>query len=483
MIILYAATSLLVLLIAVMTVNTLLHRPRRAKEAQPKPMALDSDKFAKNLSGMIRYKTITSPTPEGVNGEAFLGLHRYLEDTYPQVHKTLEKTVIGSYSLLYKWAGTGSDKKPFLMMAHMDVVPADARTADKWAHAAFSGDIADGYVWGRGALDMKGQLAAIFESVEHLLAEGYAPHRNIYIAVGHDEECMGKHGAQCIVQHLEDAGVRLDFVIDEGGVVMDGALMGVKAMVAAIGICEKGYADVRLTAESAGGHASRPPRKTAVGALARAITALEKKQMKPALNAPLNEMLNAVGGYMKFPLNVIAANLFVTRPLLLAGLGAGPTGSAMVRTTTAPTMLSGSSAPNVLAEKAEAVINFRIAPTDTLDKLLAHIKKTVGKSIKVELIQGYGPSHASSTQSEAYEAIKQTVQCLFTGYVVTPYLMVAATDSRWYGRIADNVYLFQPFRSMSEDLGTIHAAGERLSIDSLREGAEFFIRLVKKADE
>ena len=485
MIILYAVLSLLALLIAVMALNTLLRRPNRTNSEQTTKteLTLDADKFAKNLSGMIRHKTITSPTPEGIDSEAFLGLHRYLEETYPLIHKAVEKTVIGDYSLLYKWTGTGSENKPFLMMAHMDVVPADERTADKWEHAAFSGDIADGYVWGRGALDMKGQLAAIFESVEHLLAQGYVPHRDIYIAVGHDEESMGKFGAQTIVQHLEDAGVRFDFVIDEGGVVMDGSLMGIKAMVATIGICEKGYADVRLTAESAGGHASRPPRKTAVGALARAITALEKKQMKPALNAPLKEMLLAVGGYMKFPLNVITANLFITRPLLMAGLSAGPTGSAMVRTTTAPTMLTGSSAPNVLAEKAEAVINFRIAPGDTLEKLLAHVRKTVGAGIKIELIQGYDPSHESSTQSEAYEAIKQTVQSLFSGYVVAPYLMVAATDSRWYGRIADNVYLFQPFRSMSEDLGTIHAAGERLSVSSLAEGVEFFIRLVKKADE
>jgi carboxypeptidase PM20D1 len=432
---------------------------------------------------MIRCETVTSSTMEGFDRDAFLGLHAYLEKSYPLLHKTLEKEVVNTYSLLYKWTGSGSDKKPFLMMAHMDVVPVDKRTADKWLHEAFSGTVADGYVWGRGAIDMKGQLAAILESVEYLIGEGYMPKRDIYIAVGHDEESMGTLGAQKIVDRLAEQGVRLDFVLDEGGVVMDGKVMNVDAMVAAIGICEKGYADIRLIAESAGGHASRPPRQTAVGALAKAIIALEKHHMKPTLNKPVKDMLNAIGGYMRFPLNIIASNLFLTKPLLLKGLGAGSTGAAMVRTTAAPTMLQGSGAPNTLAERAEAVVNFRISPDDTVEDLLAHIKKTVGENIKLEVIQAYEPSGVSSTSSEAYRIIESTIKTIYPEYVVSPYLMVAATDSRRYAAVADGIYRFQPFRSMADDLDTIHAANERLAIDSLREGVEFFVRLVKKADE
>ena len=420
---------------------------------------------------------------DGFDKDAFLGFHAYLEKTYPRLHKTLEKDVISQYSLLYKWTGSGSDQKPFLMMAHMDVVPVDERTADKWEHEPFAGDIADGYVWGRGAIDMKGQLAAIMDSVEYLIGEGYAPRRDIYIALGHDEESLGVHGAQSIVDRLKDMGIRLDFVIDEGGVVMNGTDMGINAMVATIGICEKGYADIRLTAKSSGGHASRPPKQTAVGALAQAVTALENKPMKPTLNQPLKWMLDAVGGHMKFPLNVIAANLFITKPLLLMGLAAGSTGSAMVRTTAAPTMLKGSTAPNVLAERAEAVVNFRISPDDSVQKLLDHIKKVVGKDISIEVIQAYEPSAVSSINTEAYDKIAGAISNIYPGYVVAPYLMIAATDSRRYIDIADGVYRFQPFRSMSEDLNTIHAVGERLSIASLYEAVAFFIRLVKSADE
>ena len=483
MIVLYAILGLLAALIAVLAVNTARKKPVKTEAKSAEPLSLDEEQLAKNLSGMIRIKTITSMTMDGFDKDAFLGLHAYLEKTYPLLHKTLEKEVVNSYSLLYKWTGTGSGQKPFLMMAHMDVVPADERTLDKWVHGAFSGDIADGYVWGRGAMDMKGQLAAILESVEHLIGEGFVPRRDIYIAIGHDEESMGTLGAQKIVDRLQEKDVRLEFVIDEGGVMMDGKMMNVGAMVAAVGICEKGYADIRLIAESAGGHASRPPKQTAVGALAKAIVALEKKHMKPTLNKPLKDMLEAVGAHMAFPLNVIASNLFITKPLLLLGLNAGATGAAMVRTTAAPTMLQGSSAPNALAERAEAVVNFRISPDNTVEALLAHIKKTVGSGIKLEIIQAYEPSDVSAITSRAYHVIENTIRTMFPDYLVSPYLMVGATDSRRYAAVADGIYRFQPFRSMADDLDTLHAANERLQIASLREAVEFFIRLVKKADE
>lgn len=479
--IVYAIAAILLMLAAVMTVNTIYKRPKKERTAKPKSLGLDKDRMAEHLAGMIKIKTVTSSHMDGFDREAFLGFHSYLEQTYPLVHKALEKEVINEYALLYTWKGEGTGKKPFLMMAHMDVVPVDERTADKWEHEAFSGDIADGYIWGRGAIDMKGQLAAIMESTEHLLGEGFVPDRDIYIAFGFDEESMGSLGAKNIADTLEERGVRLDFVLDEGGLFMDGAEMGINAAVATIGICEKGYTDIRLTAESAGGHASRPPKRTAVGAISAAVVALEKHQMKPRMNDVLLKMLDRVGGYMSFPLNVICANLFITKPLLVKALTARPSGAAMVRTTTAPTMMKGSSAPNVLAEKAEANINVRISPTDDLDKLLKHVKRTVGDDIGVEVVIPPHPSRISSTDTEAYRIIEDTIKEMFGEFVVTPYLMVATTDSRWFGGIADGVYLFEPFRSLAEDYRTIHATGERLSVDSLCEGVEYFIRLVKKA--
>ncbi len=483
MIALYIILGIIVLLVAVLAVNTLRKKPRPAAAEKREPLALDEAALAEHLGGLIRFKTVTSNTMDGFDRKEFHGLHKYLDRTYPLVHKHLEQEVINEYSLLYRWKGTGSDKKPMLMMAHIDVVPVEEATAGDWTHEPFSGDVADGYVWGRGAIDMKGQVAIIFESVEHLLREGYAPGRDVYIAIGHDEESMGLLGAGNIVEHLKKKGVRFDFVIDEGGVVMDGKMLGINAMVATIGVCEKGYADFKLTAKSAGGHASRPPKQTAVGALANAIAAIEKHPMKSSLNQPLRDMLAAVGAYMKFPLNVIAANLFITKPLLLAGLAASATGAAMVRSTNAPTMLKGSGAPNVLADRAEAVVNVRIAPGETVEDVKRHFEKVTRGLVEVSIIQGYNPSTVSSTDSEAYRVIARTAGDIFPGYLIAPYLMIAATDSRMYAAVADGVYRFQPFRSLTEDLGTIHAVGERLSIESLREGVEFFVRLVKNADE
>ncbi len=484
MIILYAVIAIIALLAAIMAINTIYKKPVKEAARNLESLELDKRKIAQHLSGMIKIKTITAATVEECDKKAFKGFHKYLEKTYPLVHKTLEYETVNDFSLLYKWPGSGSAKKPFLMMAHMDVVPVDERTKDKWKYGAFSGEIADGYVWGRGAIDMKGQLASVMESVEYLIAEGFTPKRDIYIALGHDEESMGLYGAQATAALLEKRDIHFDFILDEGGVVMDGKVIGANVMAATIGICEKGYADIRLTAQSKGGHASRPPKQTAVGEIAKAIIALEKKQMKASLNEPLRHMLSAVGGYMKFPLNVIAANLFITKPLLLKGLAAKPTSAALVRTTAAPTMLKGSTASNVLAEKAEAVVNFRISPDNTVSELMAHIKKTIANDdIKIEIIQAYEPSRVSDTQSEAYRVISGTVKSIFGEYVVSPYPMIAATDSRWYTKVSDGTYLFQPFSSLSEDLGTIHAVGERLAIDSLAQGVEFFIRLVKNADE
>ena len=481
---LYSTVGVILILVAIIALNTWIKKPSKRKEEGARVKSdLDSGKIAEHLSGMIHLKTLSASRMDGFDKKAFLGLHKYLEKTYPLLHKTLSKEVVNEYSLIYKWAGSGSDKKPFLMMAHMDVVPVDERTAGDWEHDAFSGAIADGYVWGRGALDMKGHLTAVMEAVEKLIGDGFAPQRDVYIALGHDEESMGKYGAQKCVEVLKQRGVRFEFVIDEGGVLMDGAMLGVNANVAAIGICEKGYADIRLSVASKGGHASRPPKQTAVGTLSRAIVAIEKHQMKPTLNEAMRNMLDSVGGYMKFPLNVITANMWLFRPLLLMGLAAGSTGAAMVRTTMAPTMLKGSTASNVLAEKAEAVVNCRISPDNTVSDVVEHIGKVIkNDDVVVELIQGYPASQVSDVNSEGFATIARTVEQMFGEFVVTPYLMVAATDSKFYAQISDGVFLFQPFRSVMQDLHTIHAVGERMGVESLREGVEFFALLVRNAD-
>jgi carboxypeptidase PM20D1 len=473
--------GILFLVCAGLAANTLRMRAKKVEAGNLDDIVLNEDEIARKLSEMIKIPTITSDKMELLDEEAFCALHSYLHQAFPLVHKTLEREIVNRYGLLYRWKGTGSLKKPFLLAAHMDVVPVDERTRDTWKYGAFSGQIADGYVWGRGALDMKGHLTAVMESIEYLLRQGYKPGRDIYLALGFDEERLGLLGARNILELLRQRGIRLDFALDEGGTVMREGELGISAGAVMIGICEKGYADVRLTAKSTGGHASRPPKRNAVGELCKAIVKLEKNPMKPSLNAPLRFMLQEVGGHMRFPLNVIAANLSTTKALLFRSLSENFMGNAFIRSTMVPTMLKGAVLQNVLPERAEAIVSCRVSPDNSVRGLVDHIKRVVGSDIVVEIEYSHEPSMISTLDSEAFRLMKQTAAELFKGHLIAPYMMVAASDSRWYTAISDNVYRFGPFRSIGEDKRTLHSTNERMSIESLCEGTKFFARFIQRA--
>ena len=471
--------GLLAVLVLILAINTLRFKP--GKDAEPfEPIPLDEEMLARNLSEMIRIRTVTSALEQDVACDAFLDFHAFLEKTYPLAHKTLERETVGTYSLLYRWRGTGNDKKPYILLAHMDVVPINEKTLDKWQYPPFSGEIANGYVWGRGALDCKGQLANIMESVEYLLADGFTPDRDIYIAFGHDEESMGFMGMQHIAQLLAERNLHFEFVFDEGGAVANGSVVGINRLVGAVGIAEKRCVNLRLSAQSKGGHAAAPPKRTANGDIARAIAAIEKHPFPAEFDVSLVFKLASICGYMKFPLNVIMANTWLTKPLLLKAFSFAPEGSAMVRTTMAATLVKGSHAINALAESPEAIVTMRLLPGQSLEKAVERVQKLVGDRVKVEVFQAhsYTPK-LSGLDTNAYRTIKKIIEGLYPGCVTMPYLTMPVTDSRWLGGISDDIYRFEPHKSIAEDGLTIHGAGERITIESLREGTEFFIRLIR----
>jgi len=303
---------------------------------------IDKDSICEHLSKAIQFRTISYPDTSKIDGSEFLALHDYFEKTFPTLHSTLIKKVIGKYSLLYKWKGRNTDLKPILLMAHFDVVPAESNAENPWKHPPFAGNIADGYIWGRGTLDDKSSVLGILEAVETLVAEGFQPERTIYLAFGHDEEVGGFNGAAKIAKHFHSSGIEFEYVLDEGGLIIDGMLPGVSAPTALIGIAEKGYLSIVLTAESQGGHSSAPPKHTAVGVLSTAIHKLEKSPLPGEIKGATKIMFEYLGPEMSFFPKMLFANLWLSGGLLKSQLSKSSFTNAMLRTSTAATMFEGS---------------------------------------------------------------------------------------------------------------------------------------------
>ena len=332
---------------------------------------------AAHLAEAIRFPTVSREAPEPADAEAAAALREWLVEAYPVVHESLERELVGE-SLLYTWSGRNPALAPLVLMGHFDVVPVDPGTESEWTHGPFEGVVDDGFVWGRGALDDKISVVAIMEAVTALVAEGFTPARTVYVAFGHDEELGGLNGARVVAEALEERGMtRAALVVDEGGTLTQGFMPGVEEPVALVGVAEKGFVSLELLVRSEGGHSSMPPRETAISILARAITRLEEQPFPTNLDGPPRWMLDAVGPRMPFSARLGLANLWLLEPLVRERLAGTPSTAAMVRTTTAPTMIQAGIKENVLPIKARAVVNFRILPGETRETVTAHVREIV----------------------------------------------------------------------------------------------------------
>jgi carboxypeptidase PM20D1 len=415
-----------------------------------------------------------------IDFDQFTEFHNFLKRTYPNIHSRMLREVVDGYSLLYRWPGIDINKRPRLLMAHMDVVPVEENTDHDWTHKPFSGDIAGGYIWGRGAIDMKGQLIAIMEACETLIAAGFKPQGDIYIAIGHNEERQVETGAITTAKLLAQRRVHFEYVLDEGGSVFDGKILGIKGSVAGIGVCEKGYADITLTASGEGGHASMPPKHTALGDVAEAITLLEANPLPYGMKGPVKELVCALTPYMKGSYKFIFSNRWLFGPIAKAILKKRPMLAAMMHTTIAATMASGSKSSNVLPQRAKAVLHVRIAPWNTIDYVQDYIQTTIGEHIKVKATVATAPTKISRTNSEAYRKVESAARNTLRNLKIVPYMTTVTTDSRFYEPITDSIFRFVPFRSIQEDISGMHGTNERLKLDSLLEGINFFMIVIEK---
>ena len=434
-----------------------------------------------NLARAISFATVSHESAADDDLAPFAALHAWLERAFPHAHAALRREKVGAASLLYTWPGSDPSLAPFVLTSHLDVVPVP--DPDTWTHPPFAGVIADGYVWGRGTLDDKTGVVATLDALDRLAQEGFAPRRTVLVAFGHDEEVGGEHGAEEITRLLEQRGVRAWFSLDEGLAIADaGATSMVDAPLGLIGIAEKGFLTLRLTARGEGGHSSVPPPSTAIGRLARAVVRLEQHPLPARMEGVVADMLRALaphaGGVRGFAL----AWPWLFSPLILPQMEKDPNTNAMVRTTTAVTMIDGGVKANVLPRQATARVNFRLLPGDSSAAVIEHVRRTIDDpelEITPETVNEATP--VADVGSDAYALLAQVIHEGAPDVAVAPSLVLGGTDSQHYARISQNAFRFLPVRFGKGDFERVHGRDERISVDGIRAAVDFYVRLVRRA--
>ncbi|MFT7686661.1 MAG: carboxypeptidase PM20D1 [Candidatus Azotimanducaceae bacterium] len=477
----FVLLSIIGIVVTVVLIRTVLHLPENVEMVAPVQIEIDENAIAQNLSEAIQFPTISNQNPKLKDQAAFENFISWVGVTYPETDRVLTRERYVD-SLLYFWEGKNKDLQPILITGHYDVVPVIPGTENLWEHPPFAGEISDGIIWGRGALDDKSGVIGMIEAVEHLIKEGFQPERGLYLSFGHDEEIGGVQGAGSVVAALQEKGVQLAWSLDEGSFVMDGMFPGIGFPMAPVNVAEKGSLTLEIVAKAAGGHSSAPPKQTAVGILAEAITKLEQHPVPGGLEGLSLQMFDVLSRYMPFSQRVFFANLWLFDGLLDEQLSKEGLTNAMLRTTTAPTMLSASIKSNVLPIEAVAVVNFRIHPRDSVDGVLAFVKNIVeSDSVEVRYKAGYGreASIVSSWDADGFKIISDATKEIYTGTIVTPGLMIAASDTRHYGKIADNAYRFNPFILTPKDFTGFHGTNEQISVKSMANGVRAYIQIIK----
>lgn len=473
----YVILSVITIFLAVLLIRTAMFRPKSQPEPDSQEVTFHKDASIQALQQLIRCKTV-SYNDKSLEDEAeFEKLIGLLPSLYPRVFDICSFHQLPDRALLFRWPGK-SDHASAVMMAHYDVVPVEE---SKWEKPPFEAIIEDGVMWGRGTLDTKVTFNGVLSAANHLIGKGFVPENDIYFAFSGGEEVNGR-GAVNIVNYFIKHQIQPALVIDEGGAVVENVFPGVKRPCGLIGIAEKGMMNVCYTAQSDGGHASAPPSKTPITSLADACRKVSKHPFKMHITKPAGEMFDTLARHSTFLYKLIFANLWCFQPVLdLICRANGGEMNALVRTTTAFTMMEGSNARNVIPVEARMVCNMRLNPSDTVASAIAYLRRTVkDKSVKLSVLESFEPSPISETNCESWNKVAAAVSETWPGCIVSPYLMVQCSDSRHYRDLSRHVYRFSAMDLTAEERKTIHGNNERVRLEGAMRAVEFYIRLMQK---
>ena len=469
--------GIVLVFLAVLVIRALMFQPISQPQLDADPVDFDKDAAVSNLQQLVRCKTVSNVDPSLEDDAEFEKLIALLPELYPDIWKVCTFTRFPDRGLLFHWQGKAHDK-PSVMMAHYDVVPVQE---EMWEKPPFEAVLEDGVLWGRGTLDTKVTLNGALSAANYLVKQGFVPEQDIYFAFSGGEEVNGK-GAENIVDYFAEKGIVPELVVDEGGAVVENVFPGVNVPCGMIGIAEKGMINVRYTVYSGGGHASAPLPKSPVTDLAKACRKVVDNPFPMHLTPPVAGLFDTLGRRSNFVYKLIFANLWCFKPILnLICVSSGGEMNALVRTTTAFTMMEGSSARNVIPAKASMVSNMRLNPEDTVESAVEYLRKTVNDpSVEIEVLEGNEPSRISQVDCDSYRKVAAAVSATWDGCITSPYLMVQCSDSRYYGKISDKVYRFSAMDLTKEERGTIHGNNERIRVETIHRSVEFYIRLLQQ---
>ncbi len=473
-------------LIVAILVAIILFRTYTAEDQQPPLIELVSEvKPIPNaeirLGDAITYQTISHHSAM-MDREAWDGFGAWMRRTYTGVFSTMDVDTVGTHTYILRWKGATSER-PVLLMGHQDVVPIDASTEDQWIAPPFSGDIVDGYIYGRGTLDDKGAVVGLLEAAEALIHSGFTPPRDIWFSFGQDEEIRGDEGAVAAANWFYDRGIEFDWVMDEGGLITKGVVPGLDVPVALIGTAEKGYISIDVKASYRGGHSSMPKDTNSITVLMDAIERLRANDFETSLDGPVTGFLEYVGPHSNFTMKMASSNRWLFDGLITSTYQSSSAGAALVKTTWSPTIIRAGIKDNVIPETALITFNSRILPGQTADEVMDHFVSTLdGLPVEISLHDGVGvdPSPISPHDVEAFDYIGSVLRTCFreSDLIVAPYLMVGATDGLYMSKVSEKVYRCYPFVYGPDDLDRLHGLNERISIENYTNGIQFYIQLM-----